>query len=97
MILATILCKFKNYKSFLQYIKLNHYLLFRVKKTGQLFHIDFGHILGHFKEKFGFRRERVPFVLTHDFVYVINKGRSDKEADEFRKFQKLCEDVSRTF
>lgn len=67
-----------------------------VKKTGQLFHIDFGHILGHFKEKFGFRRERVPFVLTHDFVYVINKGRSDKEADEFRKFQILCEKVSIT-
>lgn len=39
----------------------------------QLFHIDFGHILGHFKEKFGIRRERVPFVLTHDFVYIINK------------------------
>lgn len=65
-----------------------------VKKNGQLFHIDFGHILGHFKEKFGFRRERVPFVLTHDFVYVINKGRSDKDADEFKKFQDLCEKVS---
>lgn len=65
-----------------------------VKKNGQLFHIDFGHILGHFKEKFGIRRERVPFVLTHDFVYVINLGRSDKEADEFKKFQTLCEDVS---
>ncbi|CAG9803397.1 unnamed protein product [Chironomus riparius] len=62
-----------------------------VKKNGQLFHIDFGHILGHFKEKFGIRRERVPFVLTHDFVYVINLGRSDKEADEFKKFQQLCE------
>lgn len=62
-----------------------------VKKNGQLFHIDFGHILGHFKEKFGIRRERVPFVLTHDFVYVINKGKSDKEADEFKKFQHLCE------
>jgi len=65
-----------------------------VKKNGQLFHIDFGHILGHFKEKFGIRRERVPFVLTHDFVYVINKGRSDKDADEFKKFQHLCEQVS---
>lgn len=64
-----------------------------VKKNGQLFHIDFGHILGHFKEKFGIRRERVPFVLTHDFVYVINKGRSDKDADEFKKFQHLCEQV----
>lgn len=64
-----------------------------VKKTGQLFHIDFGHILGHFKEKFGFRRERVPFVLTHDFVYVINKGRTDKEALEFRQFQEMCEEA----
>lgn len=65
-----------------------------VKKNGQLFHVDFGHILGHFKEKFGIRRERVPFVLTHDFVYVINNGKSDKkDADEFKKFQQLCEEV----
>jgi phosphatidylinositol-4,5-bisphosphate 3-kinase catalytic subunit alpha/beta/delta len=64
-----------------------------VKTNGQLFHIDFGHILGHFKEKFGIRRERVPFVLTHDFVYVINKGKSEKEAAEFKKFQLLCEQV----
>ncbi|XP_017048808.1 phosphatidylinositol 4,5-bisphosphate 3-kinase catalytic subunit delta isoform [Drosophila ficusphila] len=62
-----------------------------VKKNGQLFHIDFGHILGHFKEKFKVRRERVPFVLTHDFVYVINKGCTDREAKEFCHFQKLCE------
>lgn len=70
-----------------------------VKKTGQLFHIDFGHILGHFKEKFGFRRERVPFVLTHDFVYVINKGQTNnkKGADEFRNFQELCETVILAF
>ncbi|CAH0555330.1 unnamed protein product [Brassicogethes aeneus] len=60
-----------------------------VKKSGQLFHIDFGHILGHFKEKFGFKRERVPFVLTHDFVNVINKGQ--KNASEFHKFQEYCE------
>lgn len=64
-----------------------------VKKNGQLFHVDFGHILGHFKEKFGIRRERVPFVLTHDFVYVINNGKSDKDADEFKQFQDLCEKV----
>lgn len=64
----------------------------------QLFHIDFGHILGHFKEKFGVRRERVPFVLTHDFVYVINKGRAaDRMADEFRLFQDMCEKVGYNF
>ncbi|KAH0946844.1 hypothetical protein HN011_008570 [Eciton burchellii] len=63
-----------------------------VKKTGQLFHVDFGHILGHFKEKFGFRRERVPFVLTNDFVHVINKGQTKKgQAAEFQRFQNHCE------
>jgi hypothetical protein len=59
----------------------------------QLFHIDFGHILGHFKEKFGFRRERVPFVLTHDFVHVINKGQDKDKALEFGHFRTLCEKV----
>lgn len=62
-----------------------------IKRSGQLFHIDFGHILGHFKEKFGFKRERVPFVLTHDFVHVINKGK--KEGLEFQIFQNNCERV----
>lgn len=68
------------------------YIFFNVDYF-QLFHIDFGHILGHFKEKFGFRRERVPFVLTHDFVHVINKGQTRKEALEFQMFQNYCEKV----
>lgn len=66
-----------------------------IKKSGQLFHIDFGHILGHFKEKFGIKRERVPFVLTYDFVYVINKGQDkSSSALEFKIFQDWCERVS---
>lgn len=62
-----------------------------------MFHIDFGHILGHFKEKFGFKRERVPFVLTHDFVHVITRGQKpqkaqkEKENLEFKVFQNYCE------
>lgn len=40
----------------------------------QLVHIDFGHFLGNFKSKFGVKRERVPFVLTDDFIYIITKG-----------------------
>jgi len=61
----------------------------------QLFHIDFGHILGNFKSKYGIKRERVPFVLAHDFVHVINKGKTNekKEFEVFRKvsdFLKLC-------
>ena len=43
----------------------------------QLVHIDFGHILGNFKKNLGVRRERVPFILTEEFVYVITNGRKD--------------------
>ena len=45
----------------------------------EMFHIDFGHILGHFKSKLGVKRERVPFVLTSDFVYVIKRGREQDD------------------
>ncbi|XP_028178666.1 phosphatidylinositol 4,5-bisphosphate 3-kinase catalytic subunit delta isoform [Ostrinia furnacalis] len=65
-----------------------------VKKSGQLFHIDFGHFLGHFKQKYGFKRERVPFVLTHDFIHVINKGQrgsGDNEPIDFKIFREHCE------
>ncbi|XP_038215234.1 phosphatidylinositol 4,5-bisphosphate 3-kinase catalytic subunit delta isoform [Zerene cesonia] len=64
-----------------------------VKKTGQLFHIDFGHFLGHFKQKYGFKRERVPFVLTHDFIHVINKGQRGGVGEQldFKIFKELCE------
>ncbi|XP_076049000.1 phosphatidylinositol 4,5-bisphosphate 3-kinase catalytic subunit delta isoform-like [Oratosquilla oratoria] len=61
-----------------------------IMKTGQLFHIDFGHILGHFKEKFGIKRERQPFVLTHDFIHIITKGRQTR-SEEFIRFKDYCE------
>ncbi|CAL4116873.1 unnamed protein product, partial [Meganyctiphanes norvegica] len=61
-----------------------------IMQNGQLFHIDFGHILGHFKEKFGIKRERQPFVLTHDFIHVITKGRQTR-SEEFIKFKEYCE------
>ncbi|KAH3822703.1 hypothetical protein DPMN_126039 [Dreissena polymorpha] len=52
----------------------------------QVFHIDFGHFLNHKKKKFGINRERVPFVLTEDFVYVIAKGRDQpQKSDEFKE------------
>eukprot|EP01136_Pigoraptor_vietnamica_P032641 Opistho-1_new@94732 len=57
-----------------------------VTKSGHLFHIDFGHFLGNFKSKFGVKRERAPFVLTPDFVFVM--GRRDGE--QFARFQEYC-------
>ncbi|CAG7732141.1 unnamed protein product [Allacma fusca] len=62
-----------------------------ISEEGNIFHIDFGHFLGHFKKKFGINRERVPFVLTEDFLYVIAKGAENpRKSPEFQEFQKLC-------
>ncbi|PIK40148.1 phosphatidylinositol 4,5-bisphosphate 3-kinase catalytic subunit beta isoform [Apostichopus japonicus] len=61
-----------------------------VKKSGQLFHIDFGHFLGNTKRKFGLNRERVPFILTNDFVHVITRGQQ-KLTIEFERFKECCE------
>ncbi|RWS15774.1 Phosphatidylinositol-4:5-bisphosphate 3-kinase catalytic subunit alpha-like isoform [Dinothrombium tinctorium] len=62
-----------------------------INEEGQIFHIDFGHFLGHFKKKFGINRERVPFVLTDDFLYVISKGAENPhKSPEFEEFTKLC-------
>ena len=65
-----------------------------VNKEGRIFHIDFGHFLGHFKTKYGIKRERTPFVLTEDFTKVISKGSSNPiETEEFKNFQSLCENA----
>nr|XP_008176156.2 phosphatidylinositol 4,5-bisphosphate 3-kinase catalytic subunit alpha isoform-like [Chrysemys picta bellii] len=62
-----------------------------VKDDGQLFHIDFGHFLDHKKKKFGYKRERVPFVLTQDFLLVISKGvQESTKTKEFERFQEMC-------
>jgi len=60
----------------------------------KLFHIDFGHFLGHFKTKYGFKRERVPFVLPKVFTKVISRGAANPQSTkEFKRFQTLCEDA----
>ncbi|XP_020648813.3 phosphatidylinositol 4,5-bisphosphate 3-kinase catalytic subunit beta isoform [Pogona vitticeps] len=63
-----------------------------VRKNGQLFHIDFGHILGNFKSKFGIKRERVPFILTYDFIHVIQQGKTGN-TEKFGRFRQCCEEA----
>ena len=58
-----------------------------IKKNGELFHIDFGHFLGHFKYKMGIKRERAPFVFTRQFQSVL--GGDNSEA--FKEFKRKLE------
>ena len=39
--------------------------------TGEFFHIDFGHFLGHGKSKLGFKRDREPFILSKEMQYFM--------------------------
>ena len=57
-----------------------------LKDNGILFHIDYGHFLGNFKTKFGYKRETAPFVLVTQFVAVFG----GEESEEFKQFENLC-------
>ena len=72
-----------------------------ITNAGHLFHIDFGHFLGNFKSKFGYKRERAPFVFTPEMAYVMgNKDTTfgfpdfvmkDKEPRiGFPEFESMC-------
>ena len=72
-----------------------------ITNAGHLFHIDFGHFLGNFKSKFGYKRERAPFVFTPEMAYVMgNKdatfGFPDQMMKEkqprigFPEFEEMC-------
>ena len=58
-----------------------------IKKNGELFHIDFGHFLGHFKYKMGIKRERAAFVFTRQFQSVLGGDNSDM----FKEFKEKME------
>jgi Phosphoinositide 3-kinase family, accessory domain (PIK domain)/Phosphatidylinositol 3- and 4-kinase/Phosphoinositide 3-kinase C2 len=55
-------------------------------KDGKLFHIDFGHFLGNFKSKFGYKRERAPFVFTPAFAAVMG----GEGAPAYKRFESLA-------
>ncbi|XP_040564989.1 phosphatidylinositol 4-phosphate 3-kinase C2 domain-containing subunit alpha isoform X1 [Lepeophtheirus salmonis] len=61
-----------------------------VTKRGHLFHIDFGKFLGDAQMFGAFKRDRVPFVLTRDMVYVINGIEGPDEKIRFQSFVDLC-------
>ena len=58
-----------------------------IKRNGELFHIDLGHFLGHFKYKMGSKRERAPFVFTRQFQSVLGGDNSDN----FKEFKSNLE------
>ena len=59
-----------------------------VTKAGQLFHIDFGHFLGHtMLAPTGQRRERTRFVLTQAMVHTVRQLHGD---DGMRRLVELC-------
>lgn len=55
-------------------------------KDGNLFHIDFGHFLGHFKSKFGIKRETAPFVFQPMYAFVMG----GENSPDFKKFVTLA-------
>ena len=59
-----------------------------IKQSGHLFHIDFGKFLGDAQMIGNFKRDRTPFILTPDMVFVINGG--DKPTQKYHDFVDLC-------
>ena len=58
-------------------------------RGGKFLHIDFGHFLGNFKKKFGYKREGAPFVFTVEFANALGGSQSMM----YRKFEQYCCDA----
>jgi phosphatidylinositol-4,5-bisphosphate 3-kinase len=55
---------------------------------GNFLHIDFGHFLENKKSKFGYKRERDPFVFTPEIAYFVN-GQSITKKSKFTNNEKI--------
>mmetsp|Transcript_4489 Transcript_4489/g.14909 ORF Transcript_4489/g.14909 Transcript_4489/m.14909 type:complete len:792 (+) Transcript_4489:481-2856(+) len=64
-------------------------------RSGSLFHIDFGHVLGNFKKikAINVKRERTNLVLTPEMMFVINQGKHVQMNDDFVDRCKLLVEV----
>ncbi|EQC35055.1 hypothetical protein SDRG_07294 [Saprolegnia diclina VS20] len=54
--------------------------------AGRYFHIDFGHILGHFKYQLNIKREKTPFVFTKEMAHVLG----GVDAETYKMFVSTC-------
>ena len=63
-----------------------------VQKDGHYFHIDFGHFLGNFKTKYGYKREDAPFHFSPACQYVIQQIPKDESDPSYENesFEILC-------
>lgn len=57
-----------------------------IRRDGAFFHIDFGHFLGNFKKKFGYNREKAPFIFTPALARVLD----GTDSSTYRRFEAVC-------